>query len=111
MISPPVDASADGDIIQPCKSQSVTRGTQVRPQASGRIEMTTITGKRLLTKLANCPNDAYPHGISGDADGNIVLDRKLWISPDALYEVTDNVRGRDPESVNTIDSDWSVSLA
>lgn len=73
--------------------------------------MTAITGKRLLAKLANCPSDAYPHGISEDADGNIVLDRSMWISPDAQYEVTDNVRGRDAESVNTIDSDWSVSLA
>jgi hypothetical protein len=73
--------------------------------------MTSITGKRLLAKLADCPSDAYPYGISEEADGNLVLDRRLWISPDAQYEVTDNVRSRDPESVNTIDSDWSVSLA
>lgn len=72
---------------------------------------TMLTGKRLLAKLANCPNDAYPHGISEDADGNIVIDRRLWINPEAVYAVTDNVRGRDAESVNTIDSDWSVSIA
>jgi hypothetical protein len=43
MISPSVDISADGDIIQPCETQSAKRETKVRPQASGRFEMTTKT--------------------------------------------------------------------
>ena len=72
---------------------------------------TTLTGKRLLAKLAECPCDAYPQGISEDADGNIVLDDSLLIIPDAQYTITDDVRDRDAESVNTIDSDWSVSLS
>ena len=73
--------------------------------------MTQITGKRLMAKLANCPHDSYPHGVSEDADGNIVIDRRSRVSAEEIYEVTDNVRNRDVDSVNTIDSDWSVSLA
>ena len=72
---------------------------------------TTLTGKRLLAKLAECPNDAYPQGISEDADGNIVLDDSLLISSVAQYTITDDVRDRDVVPVNTVDSDLSISLS
>lgn len=71
---------------------------------------TTLTGKRLLAKLAECPADALPHGVSQHADGYLLV-HGLRIDQHATFIVTDNVRSRDAESVNTIDSDWSVSLS
>jgi len=71
---------------------------------------TKLSGKRLSQKLAECPSDAYPHGVTESDDGTILIGR-VPFNDASTYEVTDNVHSRDAESVNTIDSDWSVSRA
>lgn len=74
------------------------------------MSTTTLSGKRLSAKLAECPADAYPHGVSESEHGLLLIDG-MPFDATFSYLVTDNVRDRDAESVNTIDSDWSVSLA
>lgn len=71
------------------------------------MRTTTLSGKRLSAKLAECPADAYPHGVSESEDGSLLI-YGMPFDAAATYTVTDNVHDRDAESVNTIDSDWSV---
>lgn len=71
----------------------------------------SITGSQLSRLLAECPSDAYPHGVSDETEGMSVLINGMQIDQNGTYLVSDNVRGRDPMSVDTIDSDWSVTIA
>jgi hypothetical protein len=73
--------------------------------------ITDISGKTLLRKLAACPSDAYPSGVTDSEIGNGILVEGVPVDADSVYRVSDNVRDREPAEVDTIDSDWSVWLA